>query len=89
MTLFAFPTVSALARLVDIILHDQRAVMTVCTPTADVVGVQNVTVSLPRLIGGQGVLETFPLPLTTEETSQLRNSAQIIRTALDEIDKGL
>src|SRR5262249_19219950 len=44
---------SALARIVDVVLHDQRAVMTVGAP-ADVVGVRNVTVSLPRLLGGQG-----------------------------------
>src|SRR5436190_8220379 len=58
---------SALARIVDVILHDQRAVMTVGVPTADVVGVRNVTIALPRLVGGQGVLETFSLPLNQEE----------------------
>ena len=68
------------------ILHDQRAVMTVGTPTADVVGVRNVTVSLPRLVGGQGVLETFPLPLSEEETERLRASARVIRQALDELE---
>ena len=76
---------SALARLVDVILHDQRAVLTVGMPTADVVGVRNVTVSLPRLVGGQGVLATFPLPLAPEETAQLRSSAQVVRQALDEL----
>jgi L-lactate dehydrogenase len=76
---------SALARIVDAILHDQRAVMTVGTPTAEVVGVRNVTVSLPRLIGGQGVLETFPLPLNQEETVRVRASAAVIRQALDEL----
>jgi L-lactate dehydrogenase len=76
---------SALARIVDVILHDQRALMTVAAPTADVVGVRNVTVSLPRLVGGQGMLETFPLPLSQEETDRLRNSARIIRQALDEL----
>jgi L-lactate dehydrogenase len=74
---------SALARIVDVILHDQRAVMTVGVPTPDVVGVRNVTVSLPRLVGGQGVLETFPLPLNEEETTRLRASAGVIRQALD------
>src|SRR5436305_6852540 len=54
---------SALARIVKVILHDQRSVLTVGTPTAAVVGVRDVTVSLPRLVGGQGVLATFPLPL--------------------------
>lgn len=76
---------SALARIVDVILHDQRAIMTVGTPTADVVGVRNVTVSLPRLIGGQGVFETFPLPLSEAETTSLRASAGVIRKALDEL----
>src|SRR5207248_7929645 len=72
---------SALARIVDVILHDQRAVMTVGAPTADVAGIRNVTVSLPRLVGGQGVLETFPQPLKARETASLRASAGVIRTA--------
>jgi L-lactate dehydrogenase len=76
---------SALARIVNVILHDQRAVMTVGAFSADVVGVRNVTVSLPRLVGGQGVLETFPLPLNQEESGKLHDSAQVIRQALDEL----
>ena len=76
---------SALARIVDVILHDQRAVMTIGAPTDDVVGIRNVTVSLPRLVGGQGVLETFPLPLNDTETAELRASAGVIRKALDEM----
>jgi L-lactate dehydrogenase len=76
---------SALARIVDVILHDQRAVLTVGVPAPDVVGVRDVTVSLPRLVGGQGVLETFPLPLNEEETTRLRASAGVIRQALDEL----
>lgn len=77
---------SALARIVDAVLHDQRAIMTVGIPTADVAGVRNVTVALPRLVGGQGVLETFPLPLNKAETAGLRTSASVIRKALDELD---
>jgi L-lactate dehydrogenase len=76
---------SALARIVDVILHDQRAVITVGAPTADVLGIRNVPVSLPRLVGGQGILETFPLPLDQEETARLRDSGRVIRQALDEL----
>lgn len=75
----------ALARIVDVVLHDQRAVMTVGTPMPDVVGVRNVTISLPRLVGGRGVLETFPLPLTELETARLRDSARVVRQALDDL----
>jgi len=76
---------SALARIVDVILHDQRAVMTVGAPTDNVLGIRNVTVSMPRLVGGQGVLETFPLPLSEKETAALQTSAGVIRQALDEL----
>jgi L-lactate dehydrogenase len=77
---------SALARIVDAVLHDQRSILTVCAPTADVVGVKDVTVALPRLVGGSGVIETFPLPLSEGEQAQLRASAGVIRGALDELD---
>jgi hypothetical protein len=76
---------SALARIVDAILHDQRAVMTVGAPAADVLGVRDVTVALPRLVGGQGVLQTFPLPLNDQESAGLRASAGLVRAALDEL----
>jgi L-lactate dehydrogenase len=76
---------SALARILDVVLHDQRAILTVCAPAREVVGVRNVTVALPRLLGGQGVLETFPLPLNENETARLRESAGVVRKALDEL----
>jgi len=76
---------SALARIADVVLHDQRSVLTVCAPSADVLGVPDVTLSLPRLVGGNGVLETFPLPLNDSEQAQLRHSAEVIRRSIDEM----
>ncbi len=74
---------SALARIVDVILHDQRSILTVCAPAAEVAGVRDVTVAMPRMVGGDGVLETFPLPLDKQESSLLRDSARVIRDSLD------
>ncbi|HEV2969853.1 MAG TPA: L-lactate dehydrogenase [Pirellulales bacterium] len=76
---------SALGRIVDVMLHDQRSILTVCAPAAEVAGVQDVTVALPRLVGGDGVLETFSLPLNEQESDLLRQSALVIRGALDEL----
>ncbi len=76
---------SALARIIDIILHDQRAILTVCAPAAEVAGVRDVTVSLPRLVGGAGVLDNFPLPLNAAEQEQLRQSAAVVRAAIDHL----
>jgi L-lactate dehydrogenase len=70
---------------VKVILHDLRSVMTVCLPMPEVANVSDVTLSLPRLVGGMGVLDTFSLPLSEQENAALGNSARIIRQALDEL----
>ncbi len=43
---------------------------------------RDVTVALPRLVGGQGVLDAFPLPLSDFEHEKLRQSAQTVRDAI-------
>lgn len=77
---------SALARITRNILGDRRAIMTVCTPTAEIAGVKDVTVSLPSLVGGDGVLETYHLPLDAEEMAALAHSAGLIRELIDQLD---
>jgi L-lactate dehydrogenase len=77
---------SAISRIVKVILHDHRSILTVCAPAADVAGVADVTVALPRLVGGAGILETFPLPLNEQESHLLRVSAGVIRQALDDLE---
>jgi L-lactate dehydrogenase len=76
---------SALARIVEIILRDQRAILTVCTPVAEAAGISNVTVSLPNLLGGSGVIETLQPSLNDEETIALRASAMIVKNAIDSL----
>ena len=73
---------SALAHIVDVILHDQRAVLTVCTPVDEIAGVEKVTISLPHLLGGDGILSTFPLPLNSSEQAALRHSASVVKDAI-------
>ena len=77
---------SALARLVDVILRDERAILTVCTPVTFIAGVPDVTAALPHLVGGEGVIDTFPLPLDPEEQDLLRASALVVRQAIAELD---
>ncbi|NDJ61297.1 MAG: L-lactate dehydrogenase [Chloroflexi bacterium] len=73
---------SALARIADAILHDDRAILTVCSPLAEVAGVKDVTVALPHVVGGAGIISDLPLPLTMEEEAQLHHSATIVREAI-------
>jgi len=78
---------SALTRIVEVILRDQRSLLTVCTPVRDVAGVGNVTVSLPHLVGGAGILDTIllPLALSDSEEAALRASAQVVKDAYESL----
>lgn len=78
---------SALARIVEVILGDQRSLLTVCAPIESVAGVDDVTMSLPHLIGGDGILDTIllPLALSDEEQGALSNSARTIKQAYQEL----
>jgi L-lactate dehydrogenase len=76
---------SALARIVDVVLRDQRAVLTICTPQAAVAGVTDVTVAMPHLVGGNGVLATFPQPLSADEQQKLQQSAQLVKAAIESL----
>ena len=64
---------SALARITDTILHDQRSVLTRLPPSAEVLGIGDVTVSLPRLVGGdRASLRHFPCRSVRGNELQLR-----------------
>lgn len=78
---------SALARIASNILWDRRAIMTVCTPRPEVAGVKDVTVSLPSLVGGEGIGDAIPQPLNAGEEEGLRASAAVIRGAIDDLDQ--
>ncbi len=77
----------AIAKLVEVINRDNRAVLTVSALKDDVEGIQNVTLSLPHLIGGEGDLGVLPIKLNVKEKMQLKKSAEIIRSKIDEYEK--
>lgn len=80
---------SALSRIVEAIVDDQRAVLTVCSPMANVTGIENVTLSLPHIVGKKGVVGTLPLPLSAAEEKSLHASAAVIKSAIDELEQKL
>lgn len=73
---------SAVARIVDVLLHDQRAILTICSRIQGLPDYEGVTMALPHLVGGQGALATIPLPLDPAEQIALSRSAGILREAI-------
>ena len=77
---------AAVARIVDVLLHDQRAILTICSRINGVPGCDGVTLALPNLVGGQGAMATIPLSLDPGEREGLKRSASILRDALDSLN---
>lgn len=76
---------AALARIVQAILRDQRSLLTVSAPVAELEDVRDITLAMPSLVGGQGLIATLPAPLNTAEEAKLVASARTLRQALDDL----
>jgi len=70
---------AGIARLVRAILNDERAMLTVSALNEEVEGVPEVALSLPRIVGRQGIVATLPVKLGMEEREALRKSAEILK----------
>lgn len=68
---------AALARITEAVLRDRRSVLTVSAPHPE----YGVPLSLPRILGGAGVLQSLPLELTPGESAALQRSAEILAEA--------
>lgn len=73
---------AALSRITNVILRNQRSILTVCTPMPEIQGVKDVTVSIPHLVGGSGIVDSFPPVLDEKESQALHDSALIIKQAI-------
>ena len=71
-----------MARIVDVLLHDQRAILTICSRITGVPDCDGVTLALPHLVDGEGVHATIPLALDATEREGLRRSANVLREAI-------
>jgi L-lactate dehydrogenase len=76
---------SAVSRLLDVLLHDQRAILTICCRITTASKYRDVTFSLPHLVGGTGAMAAIELPLDEAEQEGMQHSANILREATDSL----
>jgi L-lactate dehydrogenase len=74
-----FGIAAGLTRIAQAIRDDERAVLTLSN--VDVPGFEDVSFSLPRVVGAEGIISTLRPPLSPEESSALARSAEILRRA--------
>jgi len=68
-----------LTRIVESIIRDENAVLTVSSLLQDYYGVSDICLSVPTIVNREGVREVLKLPLEEEEISKFQNSASILR----------
>lgn len=66
------------ARIAEIVLNDERAVIPIGSRQSDF----NVTLSLPSVVGKNGISEVIQPPISDEEMKALHKSAEMLRAAL-------
>ena len=76
----------AIAKIVEVINRDNRAVLTVSALNDDVEGIKQVTLSLPHIICGTGDLGVLPIKLSVKEKMLLKKSAEMIKAKTDEYE---
>jgi L-lactate dehydrogenase len=71
----------AIDRIAKAVLNDQKAILTVSGLTDGVYGLENVCLSLPRVVGAGGIERLLEAPYSPDEIEALRRSAEVIKGA--------
>ncbi len=85
----AFGIGGGISRMVAAIAGDERAVLTCSILNDAVLGVPEVALSLPRVLGAGGVLDTVMPELSAAEEAALKRSAEILKEAADSVECAL
>lgn len=77
---------AVIARLVTAVLGDQRSVLPVSVRLKGEYGIENVCLSLPTVVGGDGVGARLLPEIDERELALLRDSAAVLERSLREIE---
>ena len=75
----------AVRRIAEAIVRDEHSVLPVSSRVDGPYGIANLCLGLPCVLGRSGVQNMLHIPLSAEETTQLRASAQKMCALLDQI----
>lgn len=70
---------SAVTHIVETIMRDSKKIIPLSTPLTGQYDLTNVSLSLPCILGRNGVERVIDLPLSVSELASLHNSAKMIR----------
>ncbi len=75
----------AVERICGAIMRDEKCILPVSTALHNDFGIDGVTMSMPAIVGSNGVEERVPISLSYEENKKLTASATILKSTLADI----
>ena len=75
----------AVRRICEAIIRDEESVLPVSNLMQGEFGIEGVALSVPAIVGAEGVEEIVPISLDEEELEKLRKSAEMIKRIITDI----
>lgn len=80
-----FGIAMSVKRICEVILRDEKSILPVSSMMYGEYGISDVALSMPAILGKNGVETKVPIPLSSEELSKLKESASMLRDVLDSV----
>ena len=74
----------AVKRICEVIIRDEKSILPISSMMHGDFGVENVVLSMPAVVGADGLEELVPISLSEKEQADLQKSAATLRGILDE-----
>ena len=81
-----FGVAMAVKRICECIVRDEKSILPVSTMMHGEQGIDGVVLSMPCIVGSEGIETQVPIKLDEDELTRLRESAKILKGIMNELD---
>lgn len=81
-----FGVAMAVKRICEVIVRDEKSILPVSTAMHGEYGIDGVVLSMPCIVGKEGIETKVPFQLNEEETKSLQESAKVLKGIVDTLD---
>lgn len=81
-----FGVAMAVKRICEVIVRDEKSILPVSTAMHGEYGIDGVVLSMPCIVGKEGIETKVPYRLNEEETKKLQESAEVLKGIVDTLD---
>ena len=73
-------------RICEVIMRDEKSILPVSHMIHGIYGIDGVSLSMPAIVGSEGVESDIPLNLDGEEALKLKESADALKKIVEKIE---